>query len=563
MQTVWWRGALALLWPPSAVVLVYLAVGRLGFYPTDEGLVEAWAYRVLHGEVPHRDFVSPLPLGSALLHTVDFLVPGPLFEVARVITLCEYVAYSAMFAWLIYAVAPHRWGVAMAAGAAGSMLLNLNVFPIMTWYTVDGLLCIGAGFVLIQQGEARGSRLMTSIGFVVVGLAALTKQSFVPAPAFAWLLLWDRLRSVPWSGRIATVVQTGALAASPSILFVAVISALGGFHDLTVQLLGTGFVYGRPLASAWSPAHDLTTLAPAVAAAGLLAAFQRRSGWLGLACRIALTALIAGVPFIADLGASGHDWAIHLFWMTVAVWVVNAAATRAFDPVGPMLLGCAWMSSLSYGYAVPDLVAGSLALYMLHRAWSGYSFPARPTLRIAPALAAAVLLATTGWVFDLARQQDVYRDRPASQLTAGLSAVSPAFGDIRTNPQTAEYLNEMAHCVKRYPARYVAILPENAAIYPALDLDDPFPIDWIWPDAIHGSEARILATTDRLNREGDYLVLFQTIGEPGIVNGTSLPPATPDSNVLPSTDLPSQIYTRLHGIRTTCGTFLVVYSPPA
>jgi hypothetical protein len=178
-------------------------------------------------------------------------------------------------------------------------------------------------------------------------------------------------------------------------------------------------------------------------------------------------------------------------------------------------------------------------------------------------VAAVLLLATTGWLFDMARQQDVYRDRPASQLTAGLSAVSPAFGDIRTNPQTAEYLSEMAQCVKRYPARYVAILPENAAMYPALSLDNPFPIDWIWWQSVHGSEDRILATTDRLNSEGDYLVLFQTIGESSVVNGPSLPPATLSSNVLPSTALPAEIYARLHGMRGTCGTFLVVYSPPS
>jgi hypothetical protein len=183
-------------------------------------------------------------------------------------------------------------------------------------------------------------------------------------------------------------------------------------------------------------------------------------------------------------------------------------------------------------------------------------------LNIARAVAAVLLLACTGWLFNTARQQDVYRDRPAPQLTASLSPVSPAFGDIRTNPQTAEYLLEMAQCVNRYPARYVAILPENAAMYPALSLNNPFPIDWIWSEDIHGSENRILATADRLNSEGDYLVLFQTIGEPAVVNGSSLPAATLDSSPLPSTDLPGEIYSRLRGTRSTCGPFLVVYSPP-
>jgi hypothetical protein len=218
------------------------------------------------------------------------------------------------------------------------------------------------------------------------------------------------------------------------------------------------------------------------------------------------------------------------------------------------------MSSLSYGYPYPNLVAGTLALFVLHRTWAGYQVPIRFPLG---AVATAVVFVVTASVFGLARTSDVYRDRPAPQLTAGLSGVSPDFGSIRTNPQTAEYLTEMSRCIKQHPARFVAVLPENAAIYAALSLNNPFPIDWIWSEDIHGSEARILATTDRLNREGDYLVLFQTIGEPAVVNGPSLPAATLDSSPLPSTDLPAEIYSRLHGTRSTCGTFLVVYSPPS
>src|SRR5689334_22289340 len=92
--------ALAVAWPVALIAAVYAVVGRLGFYPSDEGLVQAYAWRILHGEVPHRDFISPLPLGSALIHLADFAVPGPLFEVSRVIALSEYVAYSMVFAWL-------------------------------------------------------------------------------------------------------------------------------------------------------------------------------------------------------------------------------------------------------------------------------------------------------------------------------------------------------------------------------------------------------------------------------------------------------------------------------
>src|SRR6266498_2935031 len=54
-------------------------VGRFGFHPTDQGFVLGQSWRLLHGEIPHRDLISARPLGSAALHVVDFLLPGPLF----------------------------------------------------------------------------------------------------------------------------------------------------------------------------------------------------------------------------------------------------------------------------------------------------------------------------------------------------------------------------------------------------------------------------------------------------------------------------------------------------
>jgi hypothetical protein len=564
----WWRVALAIIWPPALVAAVYGAVGRLGFYPTDEGLMQAYTYRILHGQVPHRDFISPRPLGSALLHLIDFAIPGPLFEVARVVAMCEYIVYAALFAWLIHESAPWRWPVAMSIGAAASMLVNLNVFPLMAWYTVDGLVFVSAGFVLVHHGVTRNSRLVVLLGFLVIGIAALTKQSFIPAPAFGWLLLVGRLRWLPWRARIGEVLLTGFVASLPSLVFVATIAALGGLDAMRSQLLGTGFVYGRPLVAAWSPHHDFIALVLlATATAGLALTIERVTArYPRLAARLVLTAVVIGVPLEAELGAAGNEWGNRVFWMAGVYWCVRSLSWKSPDVVGFALLGTAWMSSLSYGFAYPNFVGGTLAVYILHRAWAGGgaqdSVVLPRSVRLAPIAAALLALLAVGYVLDSARTQHVYLDRPAGQLTASLQGVAPAFGDIRTNPETARYLAQMADCARRFPARQVAILPENAAMYPALGLDNPFPIDWMWPDDVHGSEARILSTVDRLNAVGDYLVLFQTIGEPQIVGGDALPSATSDSTVKAYTPIPAEIYARLNGVKTTCATFLVVYSPP-
>ena len=559
-----WRAALAIVWPPALVASVYLAVGRLGFYPTDEGLNQAYTYRILLGEVPHRDFISPRPLGSALLHIVDFAIPGPLFEVSRVIAMCEYAAYAILLAWLIYDTVPWRWGALGVIAAAGSVLVNLNSFPLMAWYTVDGLLFVAGGYVAVARGVHRRSWLLVGLGFLLIGAAALTKQSFVPAPAFGWVLLAPWLRVLAWPARFRMLVVTGLVGALPSLAFVAVISLLGGFSALRTQLLGVGFIYGRPLVAAWSPKHDLQALVPLVVAAALLMVAVKVIK-NSLLPRVALSVLVIAIPLWARLGLQSNDWGTRVFWVLVAVVVVRSLLARSPDLVGIVLIGAAWMSSLSYGYAWPNLVGGSMVLYVLHRTWSGTSAPglARPNFQIASIAVALLGLIAVGYVFGVTRQQDVYLDRPSAELTASLSGVAPAFGDIHTNQRTAQYLTQMADCIGRYPARQVAILPENAAIYPALSLRNPFPIDWIWPGDFNGSEARILSVADQLNNEGDYLVLFQTIGEPELVNGSSLPDARIDSPIHTYSPIVPEIYSRLNGRRTTCGTFLVVYSPAA
>jgi hypothetical protein len=565
-----WRVALAVAWPPVLVASVYAAVGRLGFYPTDEGLNQAYSYRILHGQVPHRDFISPRPLGSALLHFVDFAIPGPLFEVSRVIAMAEYTAYGILFAWLVYSVAPWRWGALGAGAAAAAVLVNLNSFPLMAWYTVDGLLLIASGYLVIDRGVRHRSIRVTGIGFLLLGTAALTKQSFAPGPVFGWLLLVPWLSEFGWGARLRNLVVTGVLASLPTVGFVAAISVVGGFTALRTQLLGAGLVYGRSLVAAWSPRHDLLVLGPVVVAATILLAVIQLSkqrpeavpGIVALGSRAVLTALVIGLPLIDRLGLARNDWGIRVFWVAIVTVVAHSYFQRRLDMVGIAIVGAAWMASLSYGYAWPNLVGGSMVLYVIHRAWVGIKLSdLQRNFRVA-AMALALLAAVmVGSVFITTRLQSVYLDRPANQLTASLNGTSAAFGGIRTNPETASYLAQMAACVRAYPARRVAILPENAAMYVALSLNNPFPTDWLWPGDYNGSEARILATTDTLNRDGDYLVLFQTIGEPELVSGAPLPQATLASPIHTYSPLTSEIYDRLAGRHTTCGTFLVIYSP--
>jgi hypothetical protein len=134
---------------------------------------------------------------------------------------------------------------------------------------------------------------------------------------------------------------------------------------------------------------------------------------------------------------------------------------------------------------------------------------------------------------------------------------------VRTNAITAQYMEQIADCVRRFPARRVAVVPANAAVYPALRLHDPFPIDWMLPQDFRGSYARLLGAVDALNREGDYLVLFQTQGGSFLASLPQLVDATPSTPIFHYGDdraTPVEIFERLKGERTPCGSFIAVHA---
>ena len=89
------------MWILTLVVLYTVNIGRHGFSPTDQGVILAQSWRILGGEVPHRDIVSARPLGSAYLHTVDILAPGPLFLWSIAIAALQMVLMTvALASWI-------------------------------------------------------------------------------------------------------------------------------------------------------------------------------------------------------------------------------------------------------------------------------------------------------------------------------------------------------------------------------------------------------------------------------------------------------------------------------
>src|SRR4030042_3917580 len=60
-----------------AVPLVFhFLYSSLGYNPTDDGFILAYGRRLLEGQIPHKDFISIRPSGSAFLHLPEVAFGG-------------------------------------------------------------------------------------------------------------------------------------------------------------------------------------------------------------------------------------------------------------------------------------------------------------------------------------------------------------------------------------------------------------------------------------------------------------------------------------------------------
>ncbi|MFI5261597.1 MAG: hypothetical protein ACHQZR_03465 [Candidatus Limnocylindrales bacterium] len=553
--------------PIMFAIVVMATVGRYGFSPADEGLVQDYALHMLAGQVPHLAFISTRPVGSSILHLPTLLAGGAWIIQERFIAAVEFAVASLALTVVMLRERPARIGPAVIAATAAAAAINLHTFPLMAWYTVDGLVLVAVGYALVLAGVRSGSRWRVLAGLFLIGVATTTKQSFAPAVLIGLVVAFEGRRRWVRSTRADIVAALVAAALAPASYILAV-SAAGGASELVAQATSVDKQFLlAPLTDLASRRMELVVAIGAMLIVVAIVAQRRPSTWsrhLPVVTTVVASLAVVFLPLLlSDVLWYGSGWGWAPFWFCLVACIGQWIATRRPDPGAFMVLSAAWMASLSLGAPYPNLVAGSLTLLTLMRLWESVPLPHVSTLavRVGVGLGAAAVLA----VVLIARTDSVYRDLPASQLTADLTGVSPALAGVVTNPTTAAYLEQIKTCVARFPASRVAILPDGAGAYSALGLHPALPIDWLWPPDYQGSagsRAMIVAAAAELRRDGDALVLWQSFDTGGLANMATLPRATLASRPYDHDPLlGAQIRSAIGGFNDTCGSFLVRYVP--
>lgn len=445
----------------AAPLAAHLAFSRFGFHPTDDGFVLAYARRLLDGEVPHRDFVSIRPVGSALLHAPWLVLGGDhALLLARFVAWCELALVAWCGVTLAQRLAGRAFGVAHALALfALAFALGAHTFPVMPWHTLDAIALACAGLVLAASPRT-GPK---AAGYVLLGAAVLCRQNFLPLAPLAALLLGDRRRA--W---------VAACFAAPLAVYALALAALGALPDALAQLGATTGLQSTAITVFFR--HPWTLAG--VLAGSALALLQRRAPAMAEAGAW-LAVLLAATTLPDPNGAFADVAAFALLGVALGLLLAHAHAGRGASGAArfaALVLAVAWCASISIGLNTPALAAGLLALVPLVTLASS-AHPSRDARAWTNATrAAAALLVLGTWAH--ARLEVIYRDRPASELTSRLDGVLPGGAGIVTNARTAALLADLDRAVAATHGRPYAIVCDFAAWWAKAPARNPLPVDW-------------------------------------------------------------------------------------
>jgi hypothetical protein len=169
----------------------------------------------------------------------------------------------------------------------------------------------------------------------------------------------------------------------------------------------------------------------------------------------------------------------------------------------------AWAVSISMGFDYPTLASGVLVLFLVQIALGGCGeiFCARYTSGISLGLLTIVSLAA----FSVGRYQHIYRDLPASRLTARLDGVLPGGRLLRTNANTYAFLSDLNLAISETYGVHYAIIPGFSAPWVKGKQLDPLPIDWPYFNTMPNQSMITRLENNMVKRKGNIILLVQKV----------------------------------------------------
>jgi hypothetical protein len=553
------RRNLSLFWKviaPTVLILVFWWTQALyGFNPSDDGFILAQSWRLINGEIPHVDFTSPRPLGSAFVHAPFALLPVGMLAASRLFVVFQFYWIAKMSMKIVFKESELERTFIGFSLTAVTFLINIGTWPIMAWHTLDGIF-VGVTAIAIAKTNIEKSQnriLYWIIPFLLAGIAPLVKQGFVVVPALMLILIIvAKMKNlIPWAG----------LMLFPGVLFlIATIQTPGGL--LSQLHSGSRRELIKPLDTFLSGVKGEGLISPSSALVLVLFGsfiISRKSPRMAMLGSILATLIAIRISVLQDFSMFNY-WSGCFFLIVSFLLVMFCREFIELVKFGS-ILALAFAASLSWGVPNPSLLGGSLflaAIGFLHSLNRKSSVFKPISSSVLSAVVAGVVVLASVFMFQT-RSRNAYSEPPREQLTFSIDL--PQFKFIKMSKNTAEYLNSVQFCLAQYPAETLVVLPDGPGLYPLFNNVNPFDSDWwLGLEKAPDKERRDLVTVQKLNDRDDWLVLVQSYS---VFDLTKIPNEyvrlKRDMFFHDSAD--SKVFDSLEGDLVACNSFTGKYKP--
>ncbi|MGC8741507.1 MAG: hypothetical protein ACP5UB_08620 [Candidatus Sumerlaeaceae bacterium] len=513
-------------------VYYWLAFGRYGLGERDDGFVLAQSWRVINGQLPHRDFISVRPAMSAYDHALSLLLMPEAWEMIfdRLLNYAEMAAasfflFAAMDRWLPL----RRFGLDLYVVSAIGFIYSMHNFPPMAWTTTDGVFYFSLGLYFLSRGE-QWRWLIPGLLAVLAGL--LTKQSFIAMPPLALAVV------ATLYGWRALLRAVGVLAGASLLLTLwgAAVGVLEPMIYQTTNTTGRGnvFIYSGLFTYFERASYFLPVLSFAMlrlAAVRWPKAASKGFAFVALACCVALLfetldnylapqilfrRLAAKLTFglmarnyggksFAEIfqefvhhpgwgdGGMGFNIPFHavrsLFWLGLGAALATLQLRRVPASVFPLYgLVLAWSCSATNGYPTPALCSGPLVFALFHAA-----YPLMP--RRAAKVLAQILLWGGLAVYSFANCFP-YQSKPIWRCVHPMGTIFKKASFIWADERSWRCYSELAALTKRYGTNFKTLPNVPLANY-LTNTIPPIPVDWVEDYELPGEWRDVALELDR------------------------------------------------------------------
>jgi hypothetical protein len=517
-----------------------------GFNPTDDGVILAQSYRILNGEIPHKDFISIRPAMSGVLHMLNFYLPFPLVESSRTFVLLQIFIFSLLWAFLLVKIflkntAHKKQLFFFACLGLLTFLLNLNTYHLYPWTTIDAVLFSTFGFAFLLKAikntpEDKAFFFNAVFALIFFSIAALCRQTFIFLPFATGLFLLIKYVN---KSCFIKLTFTFILGSSPFLIYHTYLVSHNAIPEFVAQMTGrtelfeTGILrYIKSCIIARLGILNLIILFFVFISMikwipksnqNLIRKFtnyfrkENKTSW-SIIIGIYSFALIFGIFWFFF----HKDYKIipfEFFWILFTLTVVGIQF-KIFNFREIVLLGfsiiIAWTSSISLGANSPIFVFGFLAsvnliiIYKLIDALKLIDISKLPIIKFQ--IFSAILTIALVFVSIHGQRKFNYRQLESDKLEFHLGDLIPAFGNIKTDQNTYGYYKDFMHLYHQYELKdHFIIIPNNAILYPALDSKNPLPLDWLIKNEHIGADEQLLESFQSLLQNDNTYILVDKI----------------------------------------------------